>query len=161
MQEAAESAAGKKGVPKGPQVTKGIVILSNDASWSFPEDKTKKKWHGDYEEDKGYETSSVYPRNLSYSSTSARVPKSPAKRKKKAAWPPRGEGDEEEEGDIRSEDYDDDDDDESGSRHSYDGVEIAIDHVNLYDWIHKWTKEYGIPGITPVGVLTPCALVAP
>ena len=34
MQEAAESAAGKKGVPKGPQGTKGIVVLSNDTSWS-------------------------------------------------------------------------------------------------------------------------------
>ena len=32
MQEAAESAAGKRGVPKGPQGTKGIVILPNDTS---------------------------------------------------------------------------------------------------------------------------------
>ena len=117
-------------------------------------------WHGDDEEDEGSETSSVHPRNLSYSSTSARVPKSPAKRKKKAAWPPRGEGDEEEEGEIRSEDYDDDGDDdvESSSRHSYDGVEIAIDHADLYDWVHKWTKEYGIPGITPVGVFSTLCL---
>ena len=95
MQEATESAAGKKVVPKGPQGTKGIVVLSNDKSWSSPEDKKKKKWHGDDEEDEGSEASSVHPRNLSYSSTSARVPKSPAKRKK-AAWPPRG-GDEDEE----------------------------------------------------------------
>ena len=44
MQEAAESAAGKKGVPRGPQGTKGIVILPNDTSWSSPGDKKKKKW---------------------------------------------------------------------------------------------------------------------
>ena len=36
MQEAAEGAAGKKGVPKGPQGTKGIVILPNEMSWSSP-----------------------------------------------------------------------------------------------------------------------------
>ena len=70
----------------------------------------------------------------------------------------RREDEEEEEGEIRSEDYDHDDDDDSGSRHSYDGIEIAIDHVNLYDWIHKWTKEYGIPGITPLGVFSTLCL---
>ena len=42
--------------------------------------------------------------------------------------------------------------DDSGSRHSYEGLEIAIDHANLYDWLQKWTTEYGIPGITPMGV---------
>ena len=90
IQEAAESVAGKKGVPKGPQGTKGIVVLSNDKPWSSPEDKKKKKWFDDDEEDEGSVSSSVHPRNLSYSSTSARVvPKSPSKRKK-AAWPPRG-----------------------------------------------------------------------
>ena len=85
MQEAAESAAGKKGVPKGPQGTKGIVVLPNGTSWSSPEDKKKKKRHADDEEDEESETPSVHTRNLSYSSTSARVPKSPAKRKKKKA----------------------------------------------------------------------------
>ena len=67
MQEAAENAAGKKGVPKGPQGTKGIVILSNDTSWSSPDDKKKKKkWDDDDDEDEGSETSSLHPRNLSY-----------------------------------------------------------------------------------------------
>ena len=61
MQEAAESAAGKKGVPKGPQGANGIVILPNDTSWSSPEDKKKKKWHDDDEEDEGSEASSVHP----------------------------------------------------------------------------------------------------
>ena len=114
------------------------MILSNGTSWSSPEDKKKKKWHDDDEEDEGSETPSVHPRNLPYSSTSARVPKSPAKRKK-AAWPPKGRGEddeEEEEGEIH-EDYDHDDDDDSGSRHSYDGLEIAIDHASLYDWIQE------------------------
>ena len=47
MQEAVENAAGKKGVPKGPQGTKGIVILPNDTSCTSPEDKKmKKKWMG-------------------------------------------------------------------------------------------------------------------
>ena len=131
MQEAAESAAGKKGVPKGPQGTKGIVILPNDTSWSSPNDKKKnKKWDDDDDGDEGSETSFAQPRNLSYSSTSARAPKSPAKRKKKASWPPSGrdEDEEEEEGGINEDDYDGDDDD-SGSRHSYDGIEIAINHV--------------------------------
>ena len=32
MQEAAESAAGKKGVPSGPHGTKGIMILPNGTS---------------------------------------------------------------------------------------------------------------------------------
>ena len=73
-------------------------------------------------------------RNLSYSATSARAPKSPAK-KKKAAWSPKGrdEDDEEEEGEIYEDDEDDDDD--SGSRRSYEyeGIDIAIDHAKLYD----------------------------
>ena len=43
MQEAAESAAGKNGVPEGYKGTKGIVMLSNDASWTDPEDTKKKK----------------------------------------------------------------------------------------------------------------------
>ena len=53
---------------------------------------------------------------------------------------------------------DDDDDDDSGSRHSYDGIEIAIDHVNLYDWLFKWTKKYGTPGMTPLGVFSTLCL---
>ena len=54
MQEAAECAAGKNGVPKGYKGIKGIVILSpNDISYTDPEDTKKKKkvydapaWHG-------------------------------------------------------------------------------------------------------------------
>ena len=120
MQEATENASGgNSGVPKGPQGTKGIVVLSNDTSY-IPDDKPKKTWGGGGSveaSDEGSETSSIQPRNLSYSSQSARALKSPAKRKKKGAWPPSGE-DEEEEGEI-NEDEDDDDDDDSGSRHSY------------------------------------------
>ena len=88
MQEAAEHASGKKGVPKGPQGTKGIVVLSNDHTWSPPKEKNKKSSGYDIDdddEDEGSESSSVKPRNLSYSATSARAPKSPAKRKKKAS----------------------------------------------------------------------------
>ena len=81
------------------------------------------------------------------------------------AWPPtRGEDDEEEEGEINEEDGDDDDDDPCSSRHSYEGIEISIDHANLYEWLHKWTKEYGIPAVTPMGVFecsTPYASMAP
>ena len=140
MQEAAESAAGKNGVPKGPKGTRGIVMLSNDVSWTSPEDKRKKKkGDEDDDEDEGSELSSIRPRNLSYSSQSERGPRSPAKRKKKAAWPPRGGDDEEEEEEIHEED-DYDDDDDSGSHHSYEGIGISIDHVNLYEWLHKWTK---------------------
>ena len=48
MQEAAESAAGKNGVPKGPKGTRGVVMLSNDVSWTSPDDKKKKnKWDRD------------------------------------------------------------------------------------------------------------------
>ena len=69
MQEAAENAAGKKGgVPKGPQGTKGIVVLSNDTSWTSPDDKKPKKTclgGGEADaEDEGSETSSIHPRNL-------------------------------------------------------------------------------------------------
>ena len=68
MQEAAESAAGKNGVPRGPKGTKGIVMLSNDVSWTSPEDKRKKKkWDGDDDdEDEGSEASSIHPRNVGY-----------------------------------------------------------------------------------------------
>ena len=99
MQEAAECVSGKKGAPKGPQGTQGIVILPNDMSWSPPKEKKKNK-----------------------------------------------------------KDEDDDDDDESGSGHSYTGIEIAIDHANLYDWLLEWTKEYGIPGITLGGVFNTLCL---
>ena len=97
-------------------------------------------------------------RNLSYSSNRARVPKSPAKRKKKKAWPPKGrDEDDEEEGEIYEDEYDDDDDG-SGSGHSYTGIEIAIDHANLYDWLLKWTNECGIPGTTAMGVFSTLCL---
>ena len=102
LQEAAESAAGKNGVPKGHKGTKGIVMLPNHASWTEPEDKKKKKkGDEDDDEDEGSEMSSIRPRNLvSYSSQSERGPRSPAKRKKKEAWPPSGGDDEEEEEEI-------------------------------------------------------------
>ena len=81
MQEAAECVSGKNGVPKGYKGTKGIVILSNEASYTDPEDaKKKKKDDDDEDDDEGSETSSIRPRNLSYSSQSERGPKSPAKR---------------------------------------------------------------------------------
>ena len=64
------------------------------------------------DEDEGSKSSSIKPRNLTYSSQSARALKSPAKRKNKARWPPNGdEGSEE--GEI-NEDDDEDDDDDSG-----------------------------------------------
>ena len=85
MQEAAESAAGKNGVPKGYKGTKGIVMLSNDAAWSAPVVNKKKKEDEDDDDDEGSELSSIRPRNLSYSSQSERGPKSPAKRKPKSA----------------------------------------------------------------------------
>ena len=62
MQEAAESASGKKGVPRGPHGTKGIVILPNDTSWFSPGDKKKKKWFDDDEEDEGSESPSIHDR---------------------------------------------------------------------------------------------------
>ena len=104
MQEAAECVSGKNGVPKGYKGAKGIVILSNDASYTYPEDIKKKKEDEDEDDDEGSETSSLRPRNLSYSSQSERGPKSPAKRKKKAAWPPRGGDEEEDEEEIQEED---------------------------------------------------------
>ena len=158
MQEAAECVSGKNGVPKGYKGTKGIVILSNDVSYTDPEDaKKKKKEDEDEDDDEGSETSSLRPRNLSYSSQSERGPKSPAKRKKKAAWPPRGGDDEEEEEEIHEEDeYGDDDD--SGSHHSYEGLGIAIDHAKLYEWLLKWTKEHGLPAVTPMGVFNTLCL---
>ena len=159
MQEAAECVSGKNGVPKGYKGTKGIVILSNDTSYTDPEDaKKKKKEDDDEDDDEGSETSSIRPRNLSYSSQSERGPKSPAKRKKKARWPPRGEDDEEEEGEIHEEDEYDDDDDDSGSNHSYGGLGIALDHVKLYEWLLKWTKEHGLPAVTPMGVFNTLCL---
>ena len=140
MQEAAESAAGKNGVPKGPKGTRGIVVLSTDVPWTSPEDdKKKKKKRNEDDEDEGSDSPSIHPRNLSYSSKSERALKSPAKRKKKKeAWPPRGE-DEEEEEEIYEED-DDDDDDEDSVGSQYEGIEISINHVNLYEWLQKWTK---------------------
>ena len=51
---------------------------------------------------------------------------------------------------IREED--DHGDDEESGHGSYTGIEIAIDHAKLYDWLLSWTKEYDIPEITPLGV---------
>ena len=62
----------------------------------------------------------------------------------------------EEDGEIREDE--DDDDDASGSGNSYTGIKIAIDHAKLYDWLLSWTKEYGIPGITPMGVFNTLCL---
>ena len=84
MQEAAECVSGKKGVPKGPQGAQGIVILPNDLSWSPPKEKKKNKKDEDDDGDEASDTSSLEPRNLSYSSNRAKVPKSPAKHKKAA-----------------------------------------------------------------------------
>ena len=86
MQEAAECVSGKKGAPRGPQGTHGIMILPNDLSRSPPKEKKKNKKNEDDDDNEGSETSALAPRSLSYSSNRARVPKSPAKRKK-AAWP--------------------------------------------------------------------------
>jgi len=159
MQEAAEQVAGKNGVPKGPKGTKGIVMLSTDVSWTSPDDdkKNNKKWDGD-DDDEGSESSALNPRNLSFSSRSERAMKSPAKRKKKrSAWPPSGEEDEEEEEEIQDE-VDDDDDDEDSVRTPYEGIEISINHVNLYEWLQKWTTEYGLPAVTPMGVFNTLCL---
>ena len=160
MQEATENASGgNSGVPKGPQGTKGIVVLSNDTSY-IPDDKPKKTWGGGGSveaSDEGSETSSIQPRNLSYSSQSARALKSPAKRKKKAKWPPNGD-EEEDERAPGDDDEEDDDDDDSGSRHSDEGIDVSIDHANLYEWIKKWTKEHGLPGVAPLGVFNTLCL---
>ena len=135
MQEAAENApGGSNGVPKRPQGTRGTVVLSNGTSY-IPDEKPKKTWGGGGSvetSDEGSEISVLQPRNLSYSSQSARAQKSPAKRKEKRAWPPNGE-DEEEDGEINEDEGDDDDD--SGSRHSYDGIDVSIDHVQLFEWV--------------------------
>ena len=113
MQEAAENASGgSNGAPKGPRGTKGIVVLSNDTSY-IPDDKPKKKYGGGGSvetSDEGSEISVLQPRNLSYSSQSARALKSPAKRKKKAKWPPNGDEEEDERAPGDDDDEDDDDD---------------------------------------------------
>ena len=128
MQEAAEQVSGKKGVPKGPKGAKGIVVLSNDHAGSSPKDKKKSSgYDAEDEEDERSETSSVKPRNLSYSP----APKSPAK-KSKAAWPPDEPPEEAEE-----EGEEDEDDDESGSRRSYEGIDVSLNHAKLYDWLQK------------------------
>ena len=43
MQEAAECVSGKNGVPKGYKGTKGIVILSNEASYTDPDRRCEKE----------------------------------------------------------------------------------------------------------------------
>jgi len=137
-------------------------MLSTDVSWTSPEDdkKKKKKWDED-DEDEGSESSSLHPRNISFSSKNDRAIKSPAKRKKKReAWPTRGE-DEDDEEEIHGE-VDEEDDDEDSVQSQYEGIEISINHVNLYEWLQKWTKEYGLPAVTPMGFFsTPYALMAP
>ena len=51
MQEAAECVSGKNGVPKGYKGTKVIVVLSNDVSYTDPEDAKKKKKEDDKDSD--------------------------------------------------------------------------------------------------------------
>ena len=140
MQEAVECMAGKKGAPRGPQGTKGIVILSNNSSWSSPKEKKNNKKDEDDDEDEVSETSSLAPRNLSFSSNRARIPKSPAKCSKATPamkggggrWSP-GDSDDDEDEDGDGDDDEDDDDDESGHEfESYMGIEIAINHVKIY-----------------------------
>ena len=55
-------------------------MLSTDVSWASPEDdkKKKKRWDED-DDDEGSESSSLHPRNISFSSKSERAMKSPAK----------------------------------------------------------------------------------
>ena len=135
MQEAAENASGgSSGSLKGPRGTKGIVVLSNDTSY-IPEDKPNKKKYGGggsvETSDEGSETSVLQPRNLSYSSQSARALKSPAKRKKKGTWPPNGEDDEEEEGDGDDEDEDDDDDDDDDDDRGF-SINYALRDISAF-----------------------------
>ena len=155
MQEAAENASGgNNGGAKGPQGTRGIVVLSNVTSY-IPDEKPKKTWGGGGSveaSDEGSETSLLEPRNLSYSSQSARALKSPAKRKKRAKWPPDGDDEEEEE------EMGEDDDDYSGSCHSYEGIGVSIDHAKLFEWVKKWTQEHGLPGVAPLGVFNTLCL---
>ena len=67
-----------------PSVALAQKRAAHYAALTDPEDaKKKKKEDEDEDEDEGSETSSIRPRNLSYSSQSERGPKSPAKRKKK------------------------------------------------------------------------------
>ena len=77
MLEAAEGTKGKKGVPKGYKGTQGIVTLSNDRAWPSPKDKKKSDGYDEEEgvDDEGSESSSVKPRNISYSEDRARAPK--------------------------------------------------------------------------------------
>jgi hypothetical protein len=143
MQEAAECVAGKNGAPKGPQGTKGIVILSNNTAWSSPIEKKNKNKDEDDDDDEGSEMSSLEPRNLSLSSNRARAPKSPAERSKATPatwgggrWPPGDSDDGEEDGDGGNDDDDDDDEQtEVSGTDFYEGIEIAIDHVKLYGWL--------------------------
>ena len=132
-----------------------LVMVSSD------KEKKKNKEDEDGDDDEGSEAPSLAPRNLSYSSNRAKLLKSPAKCKKApggggARCPPDGSDDDEEEGEIHEDEHDDDD--ESGSGHSYTGIEIAIDHAKLYDWLLSWTKEHDIPGITPMGVFNTLCL---
>ena len=114
--------------------------------------------------------SSLEPRNISFGSNRARTPKSPAKRSKAtpgtgrggARWPPDGIDDDEENGDANDDDErtegDGDERTEASGAGSYGELDIAIDHVKLYDWLLSWTSEYGIPGITPTAVFSTLCL---
>ena len=134
--------AKKKGAPKGPRMTKRIVILSNTSHFSPPKEKQNKKKDEDDDEDEGSEMSSLEPRNISFGSARARTLKSPAKRSKvtpgsgrgRARWPP-GDSDDGEEDDDENEDDDgrsgDDNDErtEASGAGSHGELEIAINQM--------------------------------
>ena len=41
---------------------------------------------------------------------------------------------------------------------SYDGIDVSIDHAQLFEWVTKWTQEHGIPGVPPLGVFNTLCL---
>ena len=41
---------------------------------------------------------------------------------------------------------------------SYDGIDVSIDHAQLFEWVTKWTQEHGIPGVPPLGVFSTLCL---
>ena len=53
MQEVAECVSGKKGAPRGPQATQGIVILPNGLSCTSPKEKKKNKRGEDDDDNEG------------------------------------------------------------------------------------------------------------
>ena len=106
---------------------------------ALPKRKEKEKKMGMTMKTRGLrsETSSLAPRNLSFSSNRTKIPKSPDKLKSAAGsgsgrWPPNGDSDDDGEEDGGGDEDEDDDDDESGHG-SYTGIEIVnIDHAKLY-----------------------------